>query len=368
MMMWLGGFLGLFILAVLVVFCWLMREIGQTPTAEELKVYERLPYFRNGEFQSPEKIILDLDHVRNGPMKWTTFLSRSKYAPEELLPQIKLNRENFLGKPEDFALYWLGHSTMLMEIAGYRVMIDPVLENAGPLPFVVPRYQASPLSRDELPTIDYVVITHNHYDHLERKTIQSLKGSRFIVPLGLGTTLKGWGIDGERIIELGWGDCCEAGELRITAETAVHYSGRGLGDRNKTLWNSYIFQYQDKRIFWSGDSGYGAHFKRIGKTYGPFDLACVEIDGWNTGWPNTHMFPREAVTAVCDLRAQRMLPVHWAAYDLALHPWQESIDMVVSEAERIGVEMVTPRMGEKIEPGVTKSEQWWRTQRESIQQ
>ena len=362
MKMFLSFFLKFFLVvlvAAIILGAYAWREIGQAPSEAEMKAYEKLPYFKNGEFQSPQKMVYDFNNVRNGPAGWSRFLFRSPFAPETSLPQMSLNKDSFGKQPESFAFYWLGHSSAIMELAGKRVIFDPVFYNAAPLPYVVPRYNPSPLALKDLPDIDYVVITHNHYDHLERKTVQALKKAHFIVPLGVGAALRGWGIPAANITELGWEDVFEQDGLRIIAETAVHYSGRGLGDRNKTLWNSYVIKAAGQNIYWVGDSGYGTHFKEIGEKYGPFDLVTIEIDGWNTGWPNTHLFPGEAAKAAHELKAGRIIPVHWAVFDLALHPWHESIDMLLEEMKNTDIEVLTPMMGEKIIPGVSKTKKWW---------
>lgn len=335
------------------------REIGASPTAEELAAFEKLPYFKNGEFQSPKKMVINFNNVRNGPANWSRFLVKSPFAPMQKLPQIRLTRESFEKQPENFAFYWLGHSSAIIELGGKRIIFDPVLGNAAPLPFAVPRYGSAPLKVSELPQIDYAVITHNHYDHLERKTVRALKNAHFIVPLGVGAALRGWGGDPDRITELGWNDVFEKDGLKIIAQTAVHFSGRGLADRNKTLWNSYILQTPEHNIYWAGDTGYSRHFADIGRQFGPFNLAVIEIDGWNTGWPNTHMFPREVITAARELQAEKLIPVHWAVFDLALHPWHESIDMVLEEASAANLKVLTPLMGEKLYLN-SSTTRWWK--------
>lgn len=345
------------LLAGLGLYAW--REIGKAPSEAELKAFEKLPYFKNGEFQSPQKMVYDFDNVRNGPAGMMRFLSRSPFAPKKPLPQLPLSKKDFAEKPEAFAFYWLGHSSAIMELDGKRLIFDPVLGNAAPLPLAVPRYNKAPITWAELPKIDYVVITHNHYDHLERRSVQALKEAQFIVPLGVGAALRGWGVPAENIKEMGWGDVFEEDGLKLSAEQTVHYSGCGLGDRNKTLWNSYILQSGGKNIYWAGDTGYGEHFKAIGDKYGAFDLVAIEIDGWNTGWPNTHLFPEEIARAVQELKAKQVIPVHWAVFDLALHPWHESIDMLAEALKGSNVQMLTPVMGQKIIPGKTKTSKWW---------
>jgi L-ascorbate metabolism protein UlaG (beta-lactamase superfamily) len=211
-----------------------------------------------------------------------------------------------------------------------------------------------------LPAVDYILITHNHYDHLERKTVQSIKNARFIVPLGIGAALRGWGIDADRITELGWGDSFKQGGLTITALEAVHFSSRSFSDRYKTLWAAYAIKSDKINIFWSGDTGYGSHFAKFKEEYGPFDLAAIEIDGWNAGWARSHLFNNEAIQTALDLGAENVLPIHWGVYDLAMHHWHESIDAFMDGAESRKFKTITPLMGERIVPGETSTKPWWK--------
>lgn len=350
--------LGALLLLAIVGGMFVWNEFGASPTTEDIARYEKLSYYKDGMFQSPETLVFDFNNVRNGKVGFARFLSQSSFAPKESLPQVKLTKNSFAKTPDDFAVYWLGHSAAIMELNGKRFIFDPVLGNAAPMPVAVPRYDQAPIDRQELPLVDYIIITHNHYDHLERKTIQAIKTGHFIVPLGVGAVLRGWGVENNRITELGWEEAFEAQGLRIIAVEGVHYSNRSPWNRNKTLWNSYAIIGGDKKIFWAGDTGYGEHFKRIGQKYGPFDFAALEIDGWNTGWKNTHLFPNEVIKATQEIGAKRLLPIHWAVFDLALHPWDESINMVLDEAKNTDIKVLTPKMGEKIN---LKSEitSWW---------
>ncbi len=338
---------------------YLLNQFGATPNTEEKAEYAKLSYYKDGEFQSPETLFYDFNNVRNGKGGFFRFLSQSSFAPEGKLPKVMLDRNSFPAKPQDFSVYWLGHSSAIMEIDGKRIIFDPVFGNAAPIPFAVPRYDEAPIKVKELPNIDYIIITHNHYDHLEKATVQAIETGHFIVPLGVGAILRGWGIEPDRITELGWQDKFSKEGLEIIARESVHFSGRTFLDRNKTLWNSYILRTPNTKIFWSGDSGYGKHFSLIGKEHGPFDFAALEIDGWNTGWPNTHMFPHEVVKAAKDLKVKNILPIHWAVFDLALHPWHESIDMLLEESQGSNLNIITPKMGEKINLH-SKPLPWWK--------
>lgn len=353
-----GKFLLVILILVTATAFYVWQEFGDNPSADEEATYAKLPYYHNGEFQSPQKLVFDFKNVRNGGAGFARFLAQSPFAPQGSLPMIHLDRESFGKKSAEFAIWWLGHSSAIMEMDGKRIIIDPVLGNAAPIPFVVPRYGQAPIKRENFPEADYIVITHNHYDHLERRTIQAIKSGHFIVPLGVGSALRGWGVAENRISELGWGDRFEKDGLVIAAEEGIHYSNRSPFNRNKTLWNSYVLLGEKNKIFWSGDTGYGDHFVRIGAKYGAFDFAAIEIDGWNTGWVNTHLFPKEVVQAALDLNAKRILPIHWGVFDLALHPWHESIDMVLEEAKGTELKIMTPKMGEKISLE-SETSYWW---------
>lgn len=355
-------FLLLLILFIIGCALYAKREMGDMPSPAELKSYESLPYFHNGTFQSIRPQEVDFKNVRNAKNNQFSFMHfflKSKFAPDRPLPCEPLNRESFSKQPESFGFYWLGHSSVILELNGKRIFFDPVFENAAPLPLFVPRYGDSPLSLTDLPPIDLVIITHNHYDHLERKAIQALKDALFVVPLGVGSALRGWGVNPAHITELGWGESAEGDGLTITAERTSHFSGRGLADKNKTLCNSYILQSEDKRLFFAGDTGYTSHFAEIGAQYGPFDLVALEIDGWNTGWRNTHLFPHEVIQAMKDLKSINLLPVHWGVFDLAFHPWTESIEMVINEAQKTDIRLITPIMGQWADLN-TETTDWWR--------
>lgn len=342
-----------------------LQNIGTLDTEKtRITKFNALPYYssQNGMFVSPEELVFYPERTTGGSAGFGRFFKKSPNAPMRELPKVILKKTDFPVEPAVYALYWLGHSSAILELDGVRILIDPVLANAAPFPGIVPRYTASPVKREELPDMDAVLITHDHYDHLEMATIRSLKnaGTIFICPLGVGARLRGWGIPEERITELGWTETAELGPLRITSTPGIHYSGRSKTDRNKTLWSGYVIKGTQKNIFWSGDSGYGEHFKQIGKQYGPFDLACVEIDGWNAGWPNTHLFPEEVISVCKDINAKKLLPVHWGVFDLALHPWNESIEKVAALATADSIELVSPIMGERIVPDEISTSIWWR--------
>lgn len=351
-------------IAIGVIAGYVLSEMGSLKSHNERSLlYGNLSYFDTdkGEFVSPDEITYYSERTTGGSSGFARFFTKSPNAPKEALPTVKLSRADFPATPSSYALYWLGHSSTIIELDGIRILIDPVLQNAAPFPGIVNRYVESPIKRDELPEVDVVLISHDHYDHLEARTIKYLKDRdiRFITPLGVGARLQGWGVPKENITEMAWGDSITVSSVRIDALPAVHYSGRSGRDRNQTLWAGYAIKGSEKNIFWSGDTGYGEHIREIGEKYGPFDLACVEIDGWNDGWPNTHLYPHEALRVTREVGAPMMLPTHWGVFDLALHPWKESIQMTLDAADDHQVQVLTPLMGEKIVPGETITKVWW---------
>lgn len=337
-----------------------VHEMGAAPTPEELKSFEKLPYFKNGQFRNPGPVRPPAAGEYEDKVNLLNLVFSKSHGPKKPTAMRRLTASSFPETPENSAVYWLGHSAGILELNGQRIGVDLVFDNASPVPLTVKRYQPAPIARGELPKLDYILLTHNHYDHLERKTVRSIRNGHFIVPYGLKTALTRWGIAADRITEIGWRDTFEQDGLKITAVEGIHFSGRSLSDANQTLWNSYIIETPDQKIFWGGDSGYGRHYAEIGRQFGPFDWAALEIDAWNGGWPGIHMFPDQTVQAAVDLKAKRLLPIHWGVYDLAWHDWQKSINRVVDEIRDKPIELMTPEMGEKLIPGKTKTAFWWR--------
>ncbi|MCL4138462.1 UNVERIFIED_CONTAM: hypothetical protein GTU68_034280 [Idotea baltica] len=220
-----------------------------------------------------------------------------------------------------------------------------------------------PINIEQLPAIDLVLFSHDHYDHLDYQSILLLKDKvkQFYVPLGLGAHLEKWGVSPERIKELDWWEEANFEGLQLACTPARHFSGRGLGDRFTTLWASWVIKGKYDNIYFSGDSGYGPHFKEIGEKYGPFNFSMMECGQYNERWDNIHMMPEETVQASIDIKAKQMMPIHWGAFTLAMHPWQESVERATAAAEKMNVKMVLPQIGQTIsineEPLPT--ERWW---------
>ena len=259
---------------------------------------------------------------------------------------------------------WLGHSTTLVEIGGMRVLTDPMLsERASPFSFAGPRrFFAPPLPMAELPDIDAVVISHDHYDHLDMATVRALseKGARFVVPLGIGARLEGWGIPLAQIRELDWWQSDTVGTLTITATPSRHFSGRWLDDANETLWSGWAIASPAHRVYYSGDTALLDEMEEVGRRLGPFDVAMIEVGEYDALWSDVHLGPEQAVRASRLVRAQVLLPVHWATFDLALHGWTEPIERVLVAATLEGVRVATPPPGAMMEPArAVPSARWW---------
>ena len=291
---------------------------------------------------------------------------RQTPLPKKALPVQSITREEILNEKND-VVYRLGHSSLLMKVSGKIILADPVFsERASPFATMGPkRFHQSPISITELPDVDAVIISHDHYDHLDKKSIHLLdkKVNRYFVPLGVGTTLQAWGISTAKVVELNWWQTQSINNIDITATPAQHFSGRGLFDRDKTLWASWVIRSPETKLFFSGDSGYFDGFKQIGERYGPFDLTMIETGAYNELWSDIHMLPEQSVQAHIDLKGKAMLPVHNSTFDLALHDWYEPLERATSAANQNNVKLLTPVMGEKIEihaPATYRA--WWREQ------
>ncbi|MFK3980877.1 MBL fold metallo-hydrolase [Micromonospora sp. NPDC050397] len=254
--------------------------------------------------------------------------------------------------PGELGVIWYGHASALLEIEGRRVLVDPMWsERCSPSRLVGPRrLHPAPVGLDTLPTVDAILISHDHYDHLDLVTVRGLlrlQTAPFLVPLGVGAHLARWGVPDSRIIELDWSESVELAGLRFTATAAQHFSGRAF-TRNRTLWGSWVVAGPTRRVFYSGDSGYFSGYAEIGRQHGPFDVTLIQVGAYAPAWPEIHMFPEEAVTAHLDLRGDLLIPVHWATFNLAVHSWAEPVDRLWREAKARGVRLAVPRPGERV--------------------
>lgn len=302
---------------------------------------------------------------RTAKLFWKFTFDKPAYTrPQGLVPIEKMTREGLITAP-DRALWRLGHSTVLMKLRGGFWLTDPVFaERASPVQFAGPkRFHKPPISIAELPQLKAVVISHDHFDHLDKAAIKKLKDKAewFIVPQGVGEIIAGWGVDQAKIVEREWWEPAELGGLRLTSAPTQHFSGRNLFHRNETLWTAWAIEDGDFRIFYGADSGYFCGFQKIGERLGPFDVTLLENGAYNVRWPAIHMQPEETVQAHKDVRGRWLVPIHNGTFDLAMHPWTEPMERMQALAARESVNVCTPRFGEmvrmeKMETGSS----WWR--------
>lgn len=306
----------------------------------------------------------DMNFFKFVPVMWDFLFADNDRKPGVDLPTQKVDFNQILNaKPDELKVTWVGHSSQIINIDGKIVVTDPVYDNKTV--FMGPsRYNGNvPFNLDDLPEIDLVVISHNHYDHLNSTTIEKIhpKVKHFITPLLVGAELEKMGVPREKITELDWWEEITLFDNFLIALTPTqHFSGRGLLDRNETLWGSYVIKGPYHKIYFSGDSGYFDGFKKIGDKYGPFDYTFMECGAYNEKWHFVHMFPEESVQAHIDLKGKIMQPMHWGTFDLALHAWYDPMIRVAKAADSLGVKLSTPIVGETItidENLVT--ERWW---------
>ncbi len=336
--------------------------IGGRVEGARLARAEQSPQWRDGAFRNRLPRV-DAPYSR---MFREFFFGGSAFR----LPDAPLTAERRTGAdyrelpPSGLRVTWLGHSTLLVEIDGQRVLIDPVWgERVSPFAFMGPkRFYEPPLSLDDLPPVDAVILSHDHYDHLDMPTVRALaeRGVRFVAPLGVGAHLAHWGVRDEHITELDWWESVTVGALMLTATPARHFSGRGLSDAGRTLWAGWVIAGPAHRAYYSGDTSFDEFLAEIGERLGPFDVTMIEVGAYDAMWADVHLGPEQAVRAHALVRGDVMIPVHWGLFDLALHGWTEPIERVLVAAGQAGVRVATPRPGEFVEPArVGDVARWW---------
>jgi L-ascorbate metabolism protein UlaG (beta-lactamase superfamily) len=295
---------------------------------------------------------------------WDFVFKGDQRTPEDSLPKTRVDLTNFLNQKDNhLSATWVGHSSLLINIDGYKILTDPVFEKKvsllGPTRF----NGEVPFNPNDLPDIDVVLISHNHYDHLNKYSIQLIaeRTSSFIAPLAVGAQLEEWGIPRSKITELDWWEEINVTkDLMIALTPSQHFSNRGLTDRNETLWASFVVKAINHKIYFSGDSGYFDGFKTIGEKYGPFNMTFIECGAYHEKWHHIHMYPEETVQAHIDLRGEILHPIHWGTFNLSLHPWFEPMKRVKDAADLHGIKLATPVVGgTTVYPDNVNSENWW---------
>lgn len=359
--------LGLIILIVALAAIWMNTapQFGQVPDDEMQKSYTSFSHFRDGLFFNAIETTMDLSIKDYPSLMYQFWFVKGKKEPSKELPQKNFTSDDLqIHNDSNLRLRWFGHSAFYIEMDGLRLLLDPMLgESPSPHKLLgTQRFNDSlPIQPKDLPEIDAVLYSHDHYDHLDYTTVLTIKDrvKRWFVPLGLESHLLKWGVEEERIEVLKWWDSVEFEGLRLVSTPARHFSGRKF-TQNQTLWTSWVIEGSHHKIFFSGDGGYWDGFKEIGKKEGPFDLCLMECGAYNEMWKAIHCMPEESAQAAVDLKGRLMMPIHWGAFNLALHDWDDPILRVSEKAKELGMPMLTPIIGEEVViPVYVPNESWW---------
>ena len=340
-------------------YCTVSADIGAATDTDR-----RSPQFVDGKFRNAAEIY-QAGLAESMALIWQfMFHKPDDSVPAGPIPVQALTRAALLAAP-DSTLFRLGHSTVLLKLHNEFFLTDPVFsKRASPVQWAGPaRFHAPPIDIDELPPIKAVILSHDHFDHLDHGAIMHLaaKTEHFLTPLGVGDRLIKWGIGAAKVRQLDWWESTTIRGVRFAATPAQHFSGRGLSDGNSTLWASWVIDYQGLRVFFSGDSGYFDGFKAIGAKYGPFDLTMIETGAYNERWPDVHMQPEQTLQAHLDLKGKWLMPVHNGTFDLGLHAWQEPFERIAALAAGRGVALATPEMGQALDlRQPVAGEHWWK--------
>ena len=335
---------------------------GKNPSGKHLELLKRSPNYKGEGFENLSETPMTLQDSSYYELLKKYFKKNPLAKPASVVPSIKTDLKNLpAGHP---VIIWFGHSSYFIHIQDKNILVDPVFSgNAAPISWMVKSFAGSNTYHpDDFPTIDYLILTHDHYDHLDYKTLLQLtsKIKQIFCSLGMSSHLIYWGFDEKIITEMDWWQTAKLDDdIHLTAAPSRHFSGRRI-KRFKTLWSSFILKTKSHNLYLGGDSGYDTHFKQIGEKYGPFDIAILESGQYNTAWPLIHMMPEETVQAALDLKAGLLLPVHWGKFMLAMHAWNEPVKRILERARQLNVKVTTPLIGEPVilgQPYPTKK--WW---------
>ncbi len=342
-------------------------SFGANISEEQELVHKQSKQFKEGKFRNKKDVPKDLGFIATLNLAYKFFTTKViNGRPKNDLKVIKTDSTNLANYNEDARMIWMGHSSFILQLDGNTILLDPMFGKvAAPHDFLgANRFNEEfPLEIEKLPQIDAVVFSHDHYDHLDYKTILKIKDktNHFYVPLGLGAHLEVWGVDSNKITEMDWWQETKLKNITLVCTPAQHFSGRKFTNTQSTLWSSWVIQTEQESIYFGGDSGYGVHFNEIGDKYGPFDLALLECGQYNKMWPDIHMMPEETAQAGIDIQAKRIMPIHWAGFKLALHEWTDPVIRVQAKAKELNLEVITPQIGENIiiKDSLNTYKDWW---------
>jgi len=336
-------------------------SLGARATGDRLERMKASPQYGDKAFVNLIKTVMA---VEGNPLKgaWEWISNDAQVEPDVELPVTTPPSLDAVGD-DRLRITWMGHSSMLIEIDGHIILTDPVWgPRASPFSWMGPaRFHETPVELEDLPKLDAVVLSHDHYDHLDYPSILRLSAmdTNFVVPLGIGAHLESWGVPPERITELDWWQEHTVGALRLVATPARHFSGRGVTDRNSTLWSSWAIIGPRHRAWFSGDTGPAAFFDEIGERFGPFDVSMVEIGAYHPSWGVIHLGPEAAVGVHQQVRAKTMIPVHWGTFNLALHAWDAPVIELSEFAAKAGVAIAVPVVGGTVDPAAPYVDPFW---------
>ncbi|CAL2062912.1 MBL fold metallo-hydrolase [Tenacibaculum sp. 190524A05c] len=341
------------------------KQFGGKVTQKHIKEYEQSEQWRDGSFKNLEHTTLGGNILDLPRIIYKQLSNKKGRIPENPLPVKKFEIEEFLTPSDKAKFIWYGHSALLIRIQEMNILIDPMLgDNTTPMaPIATKRFSENTLSIiDDFPEIDLVLLTHDHYDHLDFDSIQKLKNKtkQFFVALGVKRHLVAWGIDEKLITEFDWWMTEKLDQINITFTPTRHFSGRGLRDGSKTLWGGWVIKSRNENIWFSGDGGYGNHFKEIGEILGPFDIGFMECGQYNDDWKLIHLFPEEAIKAAKEAKVKKAIPVHWGGFPLSYqHTWKEPAEDFVTEAINSNQDYMLPSLGELCSTSDQLKNKWW---------
>lgn len=342
-----------------------MPQFGAKPSGERLARMEQSTHFQDGKFQNPVPTKMNTGPADMWKDMKKYFGGNSNRTPGANLPVIQVDPQRASVSAEEIRVTWFGHSASWLEMEGKNILLDPMLgpvsspfESMGSKRF----FQQLPIEIEDMPFLDAVIFSHDHYDHLDYGSILNLKDKtgHFFTPLGVGAHLEAWGVPAENITELDWNESVDFGTLTLTTVPTRHFSGRGMTDSKRTQWCGWVLAGREQKVFFSGDSGYFEGFKRVGEQHGPFDLTLMECGQYGDSWPFIHMTPEETAQAHLDVKGKILLPIHWGGFSLSGHSWTDPIERLLAKAQEFNIQVTTPRIGEAVELGKPLPDsKWW---------
>ncbi len=344
----------------------ILKQFGGRVTKQHTAQYQQSENWKNGQFHNLEVVSLTPSLWKIPQILYKQLRNMKGREPKQPLPVIPFDKTAFEAPSDKAKMIWYGHSVVFLRMNETNILIDPMLgPDTTPIaPIPTNRFSKNTLNLiDDFPTIDLVLLTHDHYDHLDYASIQKLKSKtkQFVVSLGVKRHLVSWGVDANLIQEVDWWNTFNINGITITFTPTQHFSGRGLTDRQKTMWGGWALNNGIENIWFSGDGGYNTHFKIIGERLEPFDFAFMECGQYNEDWHDVHLFPDESVQAAIDANVKKAMPVHWGGFPLSYqHTWKEPVEDFIKAAKQLQMNYTTPSLGKIFTVDSVEQETWWR--------